>query len=178
MVTFANIYGFLGELYRAACFLCLIVQLDAMSGILDLAVYGYAGLFLTSFLASTVLPLGSEALLLLLIKEGFDPMYVVMVASVGNYCGACTTYYIGLVGRRDLIEKHLSISQQRLYNAEKWFTKYGAYSLLFTWVPIIGDAITAMGGIMKLDFKVFSVYVFLGKFLRYAVVAYLAWGLY
>jgi membrane protein YqaA with SNARE-associated domain len=149
-----------------------------MSGVLDLAVYGYAGLFLASFLASTVLPLGSEALLLLLINEGFDPISVVVVASVGNYCGACTTYYIGLVGRRDLIEKYLSIPQQRLDDAEKWFTKYGAYSLLFTWIPIIGDAITAMGGIMKLDFKIFSVFVFLGKFLRYALVAYMVLGLY
>lgn len=152
--------------------------MDAMSGVLDLAVYGYAGLFLASFLASTVLPLGSEALLLLLINEGFDPISLVVVASVGNYCGACTTYYIGLVGRRDLIEKYLSIPQQRLDDAEKWFTKYGAYSLLFTWIPIIGDAITAMGGIMKLDFKIFSVFVFLGKFLRYALVAYMVLGLY
>lgn len=155
-----------------------MVQLDAMTGVLDLAVYGYAGLFLASFLASTVLPLGSEALLLLLINKGFDPILVVMVASVGNYCGACTTYYIGLVGRKDLIEKYLSIPQQHLHNAEKWFTKYGVYSLLFTWVPVIGDAITAMGGIMKLDFKVFSVLVFLGKFLRYVAVAFMALGLF
>jgi len=163
---------------RAACFLCLIVQLDAMNGVLDLAVYGYAGLFLASFLASTVLPFGSEALLILLISEGFDPMSLVIVASVGNYCGACTTYYIGLVGRKDLVEKYLSIPQQRLNNAEKWFKKYGAYSLLFTWIPIIGDAITAMGGIMKLDFKAFSIFVFLGKFLRYLIVAYMFLGIF
>lgn len=148
-----------------------------MTGVLDLAVYGYAGLFLASFLASTVLPFGSEALLLLLVNKGFDPILVVMVASVGNYCGACTTYYIGLAGRKDLIEKYLSIPQQRLDNTEKWFTKYGAYSLLFTWVPVIGDAIAAMGGVMKLDFKTFSVLVFLGKLLRYAAVACMALGL-
>ena len=148
-----------------------------MTGVLDLAVYGYAGLFLASFLASTVLPFGSEALLLLLINKGFDPISVVMVASVGNYCGACTTYYIGLVGRKDLVEKYLSIPQQRLDNTEKWFTKYGVYSLLFTWVPVIGDAITAMGGVMKLDFKTFSVLVFLGKLMRYAAVACMALGL-
>jgi membrane protein YqaA with SNARE-associated domain len=65
-----------------------------------------------------------------------------------------------------------------LNNAEKWFKKYGAYSLLFTWIPIIGDAITAMGGIMKLDFKTFSIFVFLGKFLRYLIVAYMFLGIY
>lgn len=148
-----------------------------MEGVLDLAVYGYTGLFLASFLASTVLPLGSEALLLLLINEGFDPMSLVIVASVGNYCGACTTYYIGLVGRKDLIEKYLSISQKHLNNAEKWFKKYGVYSLLFTWLPLVGDAITAMGGIMRLDFKKFSIFVFLGKFLRYLLVAYVFLGI-
>lgn len=148
-----------------------------MNGVLDLAVYGYAGLFLASFLASTVLPFGSEALLILLIKEGLDPTSVVIVASVGNYCGACTTYYIGLVGRRDVIEKYLSIPQQHLDKAGKWFTKYGTYSLLFTWLPLIGDAITAMGGIMKLDFKIFSFFVFLGKFLRYCAMAYITLGL-
>ncbi|MGB3907387.1 MAG: DedA family protein, partial [Methanomethylovorans sp.] len=55
-----------------------------------------------------------------------------------------------------------------------WFTKYGAYSLLFTWVPVIGDAITAMGGIMRLDFKTFSVFVLLGKLLRYISVTCMA----
>ncbi|WP_214044501.1 YqaA family protein [Methanomethylovorans sp.] len=145
-----------------------------MTEVLALAVYGYAGLFITSFLASTVLPLGSEALLLLLINKGYEPIFVIMIASVGNYCGACTTYYIGLVGRKDIIEKHMVSSQQHLINAEKWFTKYGAYSLLFTWVPVIGDAITAMGGIMRLDFKTFSVFVLLGKLLRYISVTCMA----
>ena len=115
-----------------------------MTEVLALAVYGYAGLFITSFLASTVLPLGSEALLLLLINKGYEPIVVIMVASVGNYCGACTTYYIGLVGRKDIIEKHMVSSQQHLINAEN-----GSLSTVhipcFYPVPVIGDAITAMG---------------------------------
>ncbi|MBC7086238.1 MAG: DedA family protein [Methanomethylovorans sp.] len=149
-----------------------------MIGVIDLSVYGYIGLFIASFLASTLLPLGSEALLLLLINNGFDPLLLVIVASIGNYCGACTTYYIGLVGRRDLIEKYLSIPPQRLVSAENWFKKYGMYSLLFTWVPLIGDAITAMSGIMKLEFKIFSLFVFTGKFMRYVIVTCMVLGLY
>ena len=135
--------------------------------------YGYFSLFLTSFLASTILPFGSESVVVLLIHSGFNLFTVVMVATVGNYLGACTTYYIGLKGRSEIIDKYLSISQVQLAKTDKLFKKYGVYVLLFTWVPGIGDAITAAGGLLKLPFKTFSIYVFAGKFARYLAIAYL-----
>lgn len=141
-----------------------------------LADYGYLSLIITSFLASTILPFGSEGLVVLLIYSGFNVFTVVMVASVGNYLGACTTYYIGLRGRTDIVEKHLSVSKAQLGKAEKMFGKYGIYALLFTWLPGIGDAITAMGGFLNLPFKTFSIYVFAGKLARYVAVAYIASG--
>ncbi len=136
--------------------------------------YGYIGLFITSFLASTVLPLGSEALVVVLIRNGFSLFMVVIIATLGNYLGACTSYYIGFKGRQDIIEKYLSISRATLEKADNWFQKYGTYSLLFTWLPIVGDAITVSGGILKLNFKTFTFYVIIGKLLRYLSVAYLA----
>ncbi|HJH31737.1 MAG TPA: DedA family protein [Methanosarcinaceae archaeon] len=136
--------------------------------------YGYISLFITSFLASTVLPFGSEGVTALLVYSGFDLFTVVMIATVGNYLGACTTYYIGLKGRTGIIDKYLSISQDQITKTDKLFEKYGVYTLLFTWVPGIGDVITAAGGLLKLPFKTFSIYVFVGKFARYFVVAYLA----
>jgi membrane protein YqaA with SNARE-associated domain len=139
--------------------------------------YGYVSLIITSFLASTILPLGSEGLVVLLIYSDFDIFMVVLVASVGNYLGACTTYYIGLKGRTDIVEKHLSISKAQLGKTDKLFGKYGTYALLFTWLPGIGDAITATGGILNLPFKKFSIYVFFGKLARYVAVAYIASGL-
>ncbi len=135
--------------------------------------YGYFSLFLTSFLASTILPFGSESVVALLVHSGFNLFTVVMVATVGNYLGACTTYYIGLKGRSEIIDKYLPISQGQLAKTDKLFKKYGVYVLLFTWVPGIGDAITAAGGLLKLPFKTFSIYVFAGKFARYLAVAYL-----
>lgn len=139
--------------------------------------YTYLSLFITSFLASTVLPLGSEALVVLLIRTGHDFYTVVLLATVGNYLGACTTYYIGLKGRTGVIEKYLSVSQKELEKADRWFTRYGSYALLFTWVPFIGDAITVSGGLLKLNFRTFSIYVFIGKFARYLALAYLAAGI-
>jgi membrane protein YqaA with SNARE-associated domain len=134
--------------------------------------YGYLNLFILSFLASTVLPFGSEALVVALIYQGFTPFTVVMVATLGNYLGSCTTYYIGLKGR-PMLEKYLSPSPEKLARSEGLFKKYGLYTLLFTWVPGIGDAITMVAGLLQLPFRSFSILVFLGKFGRYFALAYL-----
>lgn len=135
--------------------------------------YGYLGLFLASFLASTVVPFGSEWLVLLLVQMKFNIFVVVIVASLGNFLGACTSYYIGLKGR-GLVERHLGIEPVKIEKAERYFSKYGAYVLLFTWLPFIGDAFTVVSGLLRLRFWLFSVLVFTGKFLRYLAVAYLA----
>ncbi|WP_292466567.1 YqaA family protein [Methanolobus sp.] len=135
--------------------------------------HAFMGLFIASFLASTILPLGSEAFVVLLISRGFDAFPVVMVASIGNYLGACTTYYIGLRGRTDIIERFFSISKEQLQKTDELFSKYGSFLLFFTWLPLIGDAIAAVGGVLKLDFKVFSFYVFLGKLARYIILTYI-----
>jgi len=146
-------------------------MLESLEGIL--LSYGYPGLFIASFLASTILPFGSEGIIVLLVSQGFNAMAVVMIASTGNFFGACTSYYLGYMGR-GYIEKYLRIEQGELENAEKYFSTYGSYVLLFTWVPLIGDAITVTGGLLKLKFMIFAVLVFVGKFLRYLAVAYLA----
>ncbi len=135
--------------------------------------YGFSGLFLASFLASTILPFGSEGILVYLVSQGFNLPAVVLVASVGNFLGACTSYYIGLKGR-GLVEKYLGVDFKDIEKSEKYFSKYGSYVLLFTWLPLIGDAFTVVSGLLKLKFWIFSVLVFTGKFLRYLAVAYLA----
>ena len=133
--------------------------------------YGYLNLFILSFLASTVLPFWSEALVIALVYQGFSPFTVVMVATIGNFLGSCTTYYLGLKGRH-VLEKYLSPSPEKLEKSERLFNKYGVYTLLFTWVPGIGDVITMVAGLMQLPFRSFSILVFLGKFGRYFVLAY------
>ncbi|MCE8423635.1 MAG: DedA family protein [Candidatus Methanoperedens sp.] len=135
--------------------------------------YGYFGLFLASFFASTILPFGSEGLVLLLIYEKFNFWVVVLVASSGNFLGACTSYYIGWKGR-NFVEKYLKIDPKDIEKADKYFSRYGSFLLLFTWLPLIGDVFTVVGGLLRLKFWIFSVFVFTGKFLRYLAVAYLA----
>ncbi|WP_410507402.1 YqaA family protein [Methanosarcina hadiensis] len=144
-------------------------MLESLSAFI--ADYGYLNLFILSFLASTVLPFGSEALVVALVYRGFSPLAVVLVATAGNFLGSCTTYYLGLKGRH-VLERYLSPSPEKLEKSERLFNRYGIYTLLFTWVPGIGDVITMVAGLMQLPFRSFSVLVFLGKFGRYFALAY------
>lgn len=133
--------------------------------------YGYPALFLLSFLAATLVPLGSEWLLAVLLVNGFDPLLVVSVATFGNSCGALTTYAIGLWGGPCLVQRVLRISPEHRQRAELHFARYGSWVLLFSWLPIIGDPLCLVGGILRTGFWRFVLLVTTGKFLRYLMVA-------
>lgn len=132
---------------------------------------GYASLLLTSFLASTLLPLGSEWLLVMMLVSGYEPLSTVAVATVGNYLGAVVTYLIGIYGGSWLIEKVMRVSQQQLERATNYYQRFGVYSLLFSWLPVIGDPLCLAGGVLRVNFGLFSLLVAVGKLLRYAVTA-------
>ena len=132
--------------------------------------HGYLALFVLSFLASTVIPLGSEWLLAALIVKGFDPAAAIGVATIGNTLGACTTYLIGLYGGDFLIKKALKIDNNSRRRAEGIYSRYGSWSLLFSWLPVIGDPLCLIGGALKVRFAFFTILVFTGKLARYIVV--------
>ncbi|KAB0664531.1 DedA family protein [Oryzomonas japonica] len=134
---------------------------------------GYTALFALSFLASTLVPLGSEWLLVLMLVKGYEPLTTVATATAGNYLGAVTTWLIGMYGGRWLIEKVLRISQEQEERARSRYRRYGAFSLLFSWLPVIGDPLCMVGGMMRINFGLFSVLVASGKLLRYAVTAWI-----
>ena len=141
-----------------------------------LASHGYSGLFALSFLASTLLPVGSEWLLVLMLLKGNDPLATVAVATAGNYLGGCTTWAIGILGGPLLVRRILRIDQATEEAAVRFYRRYGVWSLLLSWIPIIGDPLCLTGGILKVDFTRFSLLVFTGKLVRYAVVAWLTLG--
>jgi len=133
--------------------------------------HGLPALFLLSFLASTVMPLGSEWLVVTLILKSFQPEHVVAVATMGNYLGACTTYFVGLWGAVFLIKKVMRIDEASLAKAQMLYRRYGSWSLLFSWLPVIGDPLCLVGGALRINFILFSLLVFVGKLARYAVIA-------
>jgi membrane protein YqaA with SNARE-associated domain len=130
-----------------------------------------AALFFLSFLASTLLPIGSEWLLVLMIVQGFSRDQLVLTASLGNFLGACTTYLIGIHGSDFIIRKVLRVDAKNLSRAGRFYEKYGVWSLFFSWLPVVGDPLCLLAGIFRVRFDRFSLLVFGGKFLRYAALA-------
>lgn len=133
--------------------------------------HGLLALFCLSFMASTVIPLGSEWLLIALLLKGHDPAQSVAVATLGNTLGACTTYWIGLWGAPYVIGRLLRISQKDQQRAERFYGRYGSWSLLLSWLPVIGDPLCLVGGVLKIRFMKFLVLVFTGKLVRYIMVS-------
>ena len=133
---------------------------------------GYGSLFLSAFLAATVLPLSSEAVLAALVaSDGFVLWLLVALASIGNTLGACVNWILGRYCLHWQDRKWFPVSPPALERASRWFYCYGQYSLLFAWVPLVGDPLTFTAGLLKLRFSRFLLLVAVGKILRYVVVA-------
>ena len=126
----------------------------------------YLILFITSLISATLFPLGSEALLLYDIKEGYNLYLLLLFATIGNSLGSIINYFLGLKGEEYLLKKSL-IKESYIIKCKKYFDKYGLYTILFSWLPIIGDPITFVAGILKYDFKKFLFLVIIAKFSRY-----------
>jgi membrane protein YqaA with SNARE-associated domain len=134
---------------------------------------GYPALFTVSLLASTLLPLGSEWLLALMLTQGYQPIVAVAVATLGNTLGACTTWLVGRYGGGWLLTRLLTISDRQRQRAEAWYRRYGAASLLFSWLPVVGDPLCLVGGVLRINPLLFLLLVATGKLARYSVVAWL-----
>ncbi|HEX8410648.1 MAG TPA: YqaA family protein [Thermoanaerobaculia bacterium] len=130
-----------------------------------------AVLFFWSFLAATIFPLGSEPALVALTRSSERLWPLLLVATLGNYLGACTTYGIARAAAAKAAARLESKSGQR---AVRMLDRYGRPALLLSWVPLIGDAIVAAAGVVKVPFAPFSVWVVIGKVARYAAVIWLA----
>jgi len=135
-----------------------------------LAEYSYLGLFLASFLAATLLPFSSEVVLGLLLNQGFNPYAMLLTATSGNVLGAVVNYGLGAFGGRLILHKWWRMPEPEIQKATKRFQNFGVFSLLFSWVPVIGDPLTVAAGVLKVNFMVFLLLVGTGKFLRYLLV--------
>jgi membrane protein YqaA with SNARE-associated domain len=136
---------------------------------------GYAGLFLSAFLAATLIPLSSEAVLAVLSSaRGFDLGMLVLVATAGNTLGAAVNWVLGRYCLHWRDRRWFPISREKLDAATRWFRRYGAWSLLLAWLPVIGDPLTFAAGLLGVRFPLFLLLVAIGKGARYVVVAGLA----
>jgi len=130
-------------------------------------------LFFSALVSSTLFPGGSEALLLYRLHEGGDAMALVLIATVGNVLGSLITYAMGRLGNEVVHRKWLRMDETKVARAEHWFGKYGQASLLFAWLPIVGDPLCLVAGLLKSPMLWFIVLVTIGKAARYSVLAWL-----
>ncbi len=141
-----------------------------MEGLFD---YSLWGLFLASFLAATIVPFSSEALLTLLIVNGTDVFTAVLVASAGNWLGGMSSFGIGYLGKWEWIEKYLRVKRDTI---EKWHNRLynrGAVFAFLCWVPAVGDIFAVGLGILRANILITAIAMLAGKFLRYVVWAWL-----
>ena len=128
-------------------------------------------LFLSAFGAATLLPLQSEAVLVGLLAQMQYPVWLlVAVASLGNILGSCVNWWLGLKVEQYKNKKWFPVSEQKMLQAQGIYQKYGFWSLLLSWVPVIGDPITLIAGLLKENFVRFVVMVSIAKVGRYLFV--------
>lgn len=129
----------------------------------------YFSLFLTSFASATLLPGGSEALFVYLLSEHLSPILLLTIATIGNTLGSLVNYILGKYATDFALSKGY-IKAKHLTKASILFEKYGAWSLLFSWLPIIGDPLTFVAGIVRYAWWKFLLIVCFAKLARYIFV--------
>lgn len=127
-------------------------------------------LFWTAFAAATILPFYSELLLVGLLKAGHEPWALWAAASAGNTLGAVVNWFLGAFLMRFSDRRWFPARQKDVDRAQHWFQRWGVWSLLLAWLPIGGDALTVIGGMMRVKLPLFILLVGIGKAARYAVV--------
>ncbi len=131
----------------------------------------YLTMFTIAFLSGSLLPLGSEALLFFYIKSGYSTTFLIIVATFGNVLGAILNYWLGLKGENYLLKKGY-IKRDSLISATRVFNKWGKFSLLLSSLPIIGDPLTFIAGILRYNFVLFLIFVTISKLSRYIFVSF------
>ena len=134
----------------------------------------YLSLFSISFLAATVLPFSSELTLAGLIStSNYDNLLLLVVASFGNVLGSVFNWSLGFYSRNLSTKKWFPFKETQIERSSKWFSKFGKWSLLFAWLPIVGDPLTFVAGLLRVRFLDFIILVAIGKVSRYLIVFYL-----
>ena len=133
----------------------------------------YTGLFFSALLAATLLPVQSEAILVTLITQDYSLTGLLIAATLGNTLGAVINWCLGICLNRFQNRRWFPVSPESLERAQVRYARYGYASLLLSWVPIIGDPLTLIAGVMRTPLHIFLPLVLMAKAGRYGVLAWL-----
>ena len=131
-------------------------------------VYSYLSLTVFAFLAATLIPVSSEAALATALSLGSSPMPALIFATMGNCAGVAFNYWLGWKGEEKLLHEYLQ--KKSVARAYQITRKWGKWSLLISWLPIIGDPITILAGVLRINFTLFVAISFPLRFLRYLFI--------
>ncbi len=130
----------------------------------------YLGLFFSAFLAATLVPAYSEIMFAGLVATGYDPLTLWAWASAGNTLGSAVNWALGRYLLHFQDRRWFPFKQENLETSQRWFRKFGVWSLLLAGMPVGGDALTFVAGIMRIHFGLFLLLTFIGKATRYAIL--------
>ena len=133
-------------------------------------------MFASAFLAATVVPAASELTLAAGLAAGGSMLWLVASATLGNTLGAAVNWGLGRFIEHFRDRKWFPVGAKQMDRGQAWFRRYGVWSLLFAWVPVVGDALTVIAGAMRVHIVPFLVLVGIGKGLRYIVLAFAVYG--
>ncbi len=133
---------------------------------------GYFGLFIASFLAATIVPFSSEVVFTALLVAGLNPWICVAVATLGNWWGGLTCYWLGHLGKMEWIEKWLKIPKEKIDRFNAKFHHYGDWFAVFAFLPGIGDIIAVASGFLRCNVWIVAISMLAGKLARYIVWMY------
>ena len=137
-------------------------------------IIGYLSLFTISFLAATILPFSSELMLASMLSiENYNRTLLITFSSLGNILGSVFNWVLGFYFINLQNKKWFPFKEKQISKSSLWFEKYGKWSLLFAWVPIIGDPLTFVAGTMKTKILTFIILVSFGKIARYLFISLL-----
>ena len=137
-----------------------------METLIDL---GYFGLFIGSFLASTIIPMSADVLLIGILALGGDAWICLLLATIGNWLGGLTSYGIGWLGKWEWMERWFKVTREKLEQQKKHIDRYGIWLALFTWLPLVGDLFAIALGFYRIRPVASAIYMLLGRFARFLV---------
>lgn len=137
---------------------------------------GYPGLFIASFLAATIIPFSSEAILGAMLLGPFNPFWCLFWVTLGNWMGGLTSYGLGWAGRSDKVERFLHISPEKIAKTEPYLKRWGIWLALLCWLPFIGDLFAVALGFARTRIFYTSLFMLIGKALRYIAVYYIVYA--
>ena len=129
--------------------------------------WGYVGLFLSAFVAGSILPFSSEVVLVILVRMGLDPLLCLFAAASGNTLGGMTCYWIGHLGKRDWITRYLRVEPAKIDRVSRFLEGKGALFAFFTFLPYVGEAVAIVLGLMRSNVWITAGSMFVGQYLRF-----------